>query len=107
LEISRSVLVPFAAESLFDLIERAESYPQFLPWCTKATILERSDDWVAARIEFSYRQFSFGFSTRNPKRRPEWLHVRLIEGPVQALPRRLAADSAWRRRLQDRLRRLV
>lgn len=83
MEISRSVLVPFAAESLFDLIERAESYPQFLPWCTKATILERSDDWVAARIEFSYRQFSFGFSTRNPKRRPEWLHVRLVEGPFK------------------------
>lgn len=83
MEISRSVLVPYPAESMFDLIEHAESYPQFLPWCTKATILERNDDWVAARIEFSYRQFSFGFSTRNAKRRPEWLHVRLIEGPFK------------------------
>ena len=68
---------------MFDLIERAEWYPHFLPWCTAATILERSDEWVAARIEFSYRRFSFGFQTRNAKCRPEWLKVRLVEGPFK------------------------
>jgi CRP/FNR family transcriptional regulator, cyclic AMP receptor protein len=83
LEIRRSVLVPYSAHDMFDLIEQAERYPQFLPWCTGATILERSDDWVAARIEFSYRRFGFGFQTRNPKRRPEWLQVRLVEGPFK------------------------
>ena len=84
------MLVPYSAESMFDLIEQAEDYPQFLPWCTAATILERSDDWVAARIEFSYLKVRFGFQTRNPKRRPEWLQVRLVEGPF----RRFLAD--WR-----------
>jgi CRP/FNR family transcriptional regulator, cyclic AMP receptor protein len=83
LELRRSVLVPYAVEDMFDLIERAEHYPQFLPWCTTATILERSDDWVAARIEFSYLKFRFGFQTRNPKRRPHWLNVRLVEGPFK------------------------
>ncbi len=82
-ELSRSVLVPHTAESMFDLIEHAEDYPKFLPWCVAATILERSDDWVAARIEFSYLKVRFGFQTRNPKRRPEWLQVRLVEGPFR------------------------
>jgi CRP/FNR family transcriptional regulator, cyclic AMP receptor protein len=82
------VLVPYSAESMFDLIEQAEAYPEFLPWCTRATILERSDDWVAARIDFSYLHVRFGFQTRNPKRRPEWLQVRLVEGPF----RRFLAD---------------
>ena len=81
MELRRSVLVPYSVEDMFDLIEQAEHYPQFLPWCTAATILERSDDWVAARIEFSYLKFRFGFQTRNPKRRPHWLNVRLVEGP--------------------------
>jgi len=90
LELRRSVLVPYPVESMFDLIEQAESYPQFLPWCTGVKILERSDDWVAARLEFSYLQFRFGFQTRNAKRRPEWLQVRLVEGPF----RRLEGD--WR-----------
>ena len=49
-EISRSVLVPYSAEAMFDLIEQAERYPSFLPWCTAAEILERNDDWVAARL---------------------------------------------------------
>jgi ribosome-associated toxin RatA of RatAB toxin-antitoxin module/CRP-like cAMP-binding protein len=83
LEIKRSVLVPYSAHDMFDLIEQAENYPQFLPWCTGATILERSDEWVAARIEFTYLKFRFGFQTRNPKRRPEWLQVRLVEGPFR------------------------
>ena len=73
---------------MFDLIEQAEAYPQFLPWCVAARIIERSDDWVAARIDFSYLQLRFAFETRNPKRRPEWLHVRLVEGPF----RRFQAD---------------
>jgi CRP/FNR family transcriptional regulator, cyclic AMP receptor protein len=83
LELKRSVLLPYSAESMFDLIERAEAYPEFLPWCTGVRILERSDEWVAARIEFSYLQFRFGFQTRNPKRRPEWLRVQLVEGPFR------------------------
>ena len=82
-EISRSVLVPYSAEAMFDLIEQAEGYPSFLPWCTTAEILERSDDWVAARLEFSYLNLRFAMRTRNPKRRPEWLQVRLVEGPFR------------------------
>jgi len=77
------VLVPYSAESMFDLIEQAEFYPEFLPWCVGATILERCDDWVAARVDFSYLHVRFGFRTRNPKRRPEWLQVRLVEGPFR------------------------
>ena len=82
-EIRRSVLVPYSAEAMFDLIEQAECYPSFLPWCTEAEILERSDDWVAARLEFSYLNLRFAMRTRNPKRRPEWLQVRLVEGPFR------------------------
>jgi len=80
-EIRRSVLVPYSAEAMFDLIEQAEFYPLFLPWCAAAEILERSDDCVAARLEFSYLSLRFKMRTRNPKRRPEWLQVRLVEGP--------------------------
>jgi CRP/FNR family transcriptional regulator, cyclic AMP receptor protein len=83
LDLKRSVLLPYAIEDMFDLIEQAEHYPQFLPWCTGATILERSDEWVAARLEFSYFKVRFGFQTRNPKQRPRWLSVRLVEGPFK------------------------
>ena len=83
MEIRRSVLVPSSAEAMFDLIEQAEWYPSFLPWCTAAEVFERSEDWVAARLEFSYLNLRFAMRTRNPKRRPQWLQVRLVEGPFR------------------------
>ena len=83
MEIKRSVLVPYASEEMFDLIEQAEHYPLFLPWCVSVRILERSEDWVAARIDFKYLQVRFGFQTRNPKQRPHWLKVRMVEGPFR------------------------
>ena len=90
MEVRRSILVPHSAEAMFDLIEQAEHYPRFLPWCVGATILERSDDWVAAQLDFSYAQVSFSLRTRNAKRRPEWLRVRIVDGPFRRF------DGDWR-----------
>jgi ribosome-associated toxin RatA of RatAB toxin-antitoxin module len=90
MEVRRSVLVPHSVEAMFDLIEQAEHYPQFLPWCVGATILERSDDWVAAQIDFSYSKVPFSLRTRNAKRRPEWLRVRVVDGPFRRF------DGDWR-----------
>jgi len=83
------VLVPYPVETVFDLIEQAEHYPQFLPWCVGATILERSDDWVAGKVDFSFLELRFSFVTRNPKRRPEWLSVRVVDGPFRRF------DGEW------------
>ena len=90
MQVRRSVLVPYSVERVFDVIEQAERYPEFVPWCVGATILERSDDWVAATVDFSYRHGRFSLRTRNPKRRPEWLHVRLVDGPFRHF------DCDWR-----------
>jgi len=89
-ELRRSALVAFPAGAMFDLIEAAEHYPSFLPWCAGTTILERDDSVVAAEIQVDYHGIRFGFTTRNPKRRPDWLGVRLERGPF----RRFEGD--WR-----------
>ncbi len=77
------MLVPYPAESMFDLIEQAEHYPQFMPWCVGAAILERSDDWVAGKVDFAFFEVRFSFVTRNRKRRPEWLRLRVVDGPFR------------------------
>jgi ribosome-associated toxin RatA of RatAB toxin-antitoxin module len=83
MEVRRSALVAYPAEGMFDLIERAEDYPAFLPWCAATTILERDDAIVAARIAVAWHGVSFEIVTRNPKKRPEWLSVRMIQGPFR------------------------
>lgn len=55
MEIIRSAIVTQPAERLFTLVERAEDYPRFLPWCTHALILERRDDYVRAQVGFGFR----------------------------------------------------
>ena len=83
MELRRSALVAHSAEDMFDLIEAAERYPEFLPWCAGATILARDESVVAAEITVAYLGARFSFTTRNPKRRPEWMAVTLERGPFR------------------------
>lgn len=82
-EVRRTALVAHPAEHLYRLIEAAEDYPAFLPWCASATILERDDALVRARLEVAWRGVRFGFVTRNPKRAPHWMAIDLEDGPFR------------------------
>ena len=81
MEVRKTVLVGHSAERMFDLIEAAEHYPEFLPWCAAATIIERDSKVVAADVTVDFHGVRFHFRTRNPKRPPEWMALRLEHGP--------------------------
>jgi len=83
MEVRKTVLVGHSAERMFDLIEAAEHYPDFLPWCAAATIVERDAGVVAADVTVDYHGVRFLFRTRNPKRPPEWMAIHLEHGPFQ------------------------
>jgi ribosome-associated toxin RatA of RatAB toxin-antitoxin module len=89
MEVRRLLLVPHPAERMYDLIEGAEHYPAFLPWCGAATVLERTDEEVAARVTVEVRGVRFQFVTRNRKRRPTWMGLGLEEGPFRRF------DGEW------------
>lgn len=82
-EIRKSALVAHSAERIFDLIEAAEDYPAFLPWCAGATILARDEQTVNARIAIDYHGIRLDFATRNSKRRPEFMSIQLEHGPFR------------------------
>jgi ribosome-associated toxin RatA of RatAB toxin-antitoxin module len=82
-QVHRTALVAHPALRLFTLIEQAEHYPEFLPWCRTAHIVERTDDIVVARLELAWHGLSFGFVTRNPKRAPTWMAIGLEQGPFR------------------------
>ncbi len=83
MELRKSVLVGHSAGQMFDLIEAAEHYPEFLPWCAAATIVERDASVVVADIEIDVHGVRFGIRTRNPKRRPAWMAIQLERGPFR------------------------
>jgi len=90
MNVRKSALVARSAEHMFDLIEAAEDYPAFLPWCAGASILSRDENTVAAEITIEFHGVRFQVTTRNPKRRPEYMAIVLERGPFRRF------EGEWR-----------
>jgi ribosome-associated toxin RatA of RatAB toxin-antitoxin module len=69
---------------MFDLVEDIERYPQFLPWCSGAKVLERTPETTKARIDIDYRGVATHFSTTNRKHAPHGMEMELDEGPFES-----------------------
>lgn len=81
--VRRSALVDRSAGQMFDLIEAAEHYPEFLPWCRGAEIVLREEALVSADLHVRWAGVDFTMRTRNPKRRPEHMAIHLERGPFR------------------------
>ncbi|WP_341679031.1 type II toxin-antitoxin system RatA family toxin [Niveibacterium sp. SC-1] len=84
-EVRKTVLIEFTPEQMFGLVDGVEDYPRFLPWCGGAEVIERTDAHTAARLHINYHGLKSHFATRNAKRRPEHMHIVLVEGPFKLL----------------------
>ena len=83
--VTKSVLVPYPATRMFELVDRVEEYPQFLPWCGGAKVLEHSGDRKTARIDIDYHGVRAHFTTDNVNRPPESIVITLKDGPFRHL----------------------
>jgi ribosome-associated toxin RatA of RatAB toxin-antitoxin module len=88
--VQKSVLVPYSTEQMFELVNRIEDYPRFLPWCGSASVLERSDNETVARLEIRYHGVHAHFTTANRIEPPDRIVIRLRSGPFRRL------DGTWR-----------
>lgn len=83
--VRRSVLVAHSAASMFDLVDRVEDYPQFLPWCGGSAVLARDVRITRARVDIDFRGLKQSFTTENLKVAGESMQLRLVEGPFSDL----------------------
>jgi ribosome-associated toxin RatA of RatAB toxin-antitoxin module len=106
MEVHRSALVAHPAERMFALIEAAEDYPAFLPWCASTQVLHRDEQVVVARVQIAWHGARFSFVTRNPKRYPAWMGIGLEEGPFSRFEGewQLTPLAAWGCRIDFSLR---
>jgi ribosome-associated toxin RatA of RatAB toxin-antitoxin module len=82
--VRKSVIVPHSCATMFELVDRAEDYPRFLPWCPGARVLERSPTITHARIDIDYHGLKSHIVTRNEKSPPHAMQLELVEGPFEA-----------------------
>ena len=87
--VDKSVLVRYSAQQMYDLVERIEDYPKFLPWCGGVAILEREPGRTLARIDIDFHGVRAHFTTANRNRPSEQIVVELVNGPFRRL------DSTW------------
>jgi ribosome-associated toxin RatA of RatAB toxin-antitoxin module len=83
--VRKSVLVPFSAAEMFELVDRVELYPQFLPWCGGTRALEARADGKTARIDINYHGVHAHFTTDNVNRAGESIVMTLRDGPFRHL----------------------
>jgi ribosome-associated toxin RatA of RatAB toxin-antitoxin module len=83
--VKKSVLVPYSAMQMFELVDRIEDYPKFLPWCAGARVLDTHPGGKAARLDIDYHGVRAHFTTENTNTPGELIVVTLKDGPFKHL----------------------
>lgn len=88
-QVEKSVLLWYSPHEIYSLVVDIESYPQFLPWCEKAEVLERDDSGQTARLHLAYAGLRHTFTTRNANVPDASVRLSLVDGPFSVL------DGLW------------
>ncbi|MEM8766610.1 MAG: type II toxin-antitoxin system RatA family toxin [Pseudomonadota bacterium] len=99
--VSRSALLPYAAADVFAIVNDVLRYPEFLPWCSDASVLEESPTEMLATLSLSAKGMTQSFTTRNRLTPHERIEMVLVSGPFRELSggwtfTRLGADEGCR-----------
>ena len=88
--VNKSVLIWYSAAEMFALVTDVASYPQFLPWCDKASVVEEFADGMTAKVGLSMAGLSQSFTTRNTYIKDSQVNLKLVDGPFSKL------DGQWK-----------
>ena len=81
--------LPYSAEQMFDLVADVGRYGEFLPWVVATRVRSNSETEMVADMLVGFKQLREKFTSRVEKRRPEFLEVHYIDGPMKDL------DNKW------------
>lgn len=88
--VEKSVLVGHTPARMFELVDRVEDYPAFLPWCGGTELKHRDDAHTVATIRIAYLGVRQQFTTENSKTFPDEMRIRLVDGPFAEF------EGSWR-----------
>lgn len=87
----------FTLEQIYNVIIDVESYPEFLPWLSSATIIERNEGFFVADLEISFKGFREHYRSKvsyTYDKEEAHIEVALISGPFKHL------HTEWRLNLE-------
>ena len=83
--VNKSVLIWYSPQEMFDLVADVPRYPDFLPWCDSARVLEQHPDGVTAEVGIALAGIKKSFVTRNTYDPGKRLQMELVKGPFSQL----------------------
>lgn len=83
--IKKAVPVPYTQEQMYELVDDVEHYSEFVPWCSKSKVLDRSEDEVHGKLTFTKGAVEKSFSTINRLQPYKMIELRLLDGPFKQL----------------------
>lgn len=83
--ITRSSLVMYTPEQMFNLVNDVNAYPQFLPWCRGSRIISQNEHVISAALDIAKGGIHHEFSTRNTLKPHQSIRIELIDGPFRHL----------------------
>jgi ribosome-associated toxin RatA of RatAB toxin-antitoxin module len=87
--VHKSVLIWYSAAEMFALVTDVARYPEFLPWCDRAAVLEQDDKGMKAEVGIAFGGIHQTFITRNDHVPGRQVTMKLVEGPFSQL------DGHW------------
>ena len=89
-DVTKTVLVHYSAQQMYELVDGVEEYPKFLPWCGGGSVSHRDEHLTRATIQINYKGIKQSFTTENRKDPGREMWIKLVEGPFRTL------DGNWR-----------
>jgi ribosome-associated toxin RatA of RatAB toxin-antitoxin module len=83
--MTRSALVARSPALVYQIVEDVERYPEFVPGCTQAKVLERGPNEIVARLAVRRGPLRTEFTTRNRLQPGRSMHMELVDGPFRVL----------------------
>ncbi|WP_086982450.1 SRPBCC family protein [Vibrio aphrogenes] len=84
-QVNRSALVSFSAKQMYDLVNDVEKYPEFLPGCSGAKLLESTETSLTASVDVSKAGIRKTFTTSNTMEPGHRINLTLVDGPFKSL----------------------
>lgn len=84
-KLHKSVLIWYSPEEMFRLVTDVDAYPQFLPWCDHARVLDTTEQGMTAEIGLKMAGIKQAFTTRNTHVPGREVQMQLVDGPFSNL----------------------
>jgi ribosome-associated toxin RatA of RatAB toxin-antitoxin module len=87
--VHKSVLIWYSPQEMYALVTDVNQYPQFLPWCDHASVVDQDTLGMTAEVGIAFAGVRQTFITRNVHTESSRVDMQLVKGPFSKL------DGQW------------